>query len=665
MKNKLIDPPKAKQLDQLHRQQQLQMIFDSLPVMIWYKDGHNKIIRCNKLAAAVRGLTIEQMENHYTEEIYPDEAANYLADDLEVINSGEQKLGIVELHQTASGEKIWVRTDKIPYTDNEGEVIGVIVIALDITQLKRTEEELVRSISLLQAAFESTADGLLVVNREGKIIRFNRKFQDMWGVSDETLASGDDEQAVLAILDQLKDPEIFFDKVKELYNQPEIASYDFLEFKDGRVFERFSQPQWIEGKSVGRVWSFRDVSEQKWAERFLRTRHNVTTILAEAPSLAEVAKNILHTIGENLQWEVGLLWIVDATTAQLSCVDSWHMPLTPFNELVTNAKQKKFAFDIATPEHILATKKSIFLLRTIRDLKIKPVTRSLNGQNMPLGNYGFPIMHEGKILGVIEFFSRDNRPPSEPLHKMMFDIGHQIGQYMERKQAEEQLRSSSEQLRRVFIHLQSIREEERTNIAREIHDELGQNLTALGLDITWLQNRLPDNDKALLDKTKTISNLVDTIIRSVQRISTELRPSILDNLGLIAAIQWQLQEFINRTNIDCKLKNRVGSISFDQARATAVFRIFQESLTNIARHANATKVSINLSLKDGNLLMEIKDNGCGITSQQIKGLTSLGVIGMQERAMALGGGVIISGTTGKGTIVRVKMPTKPIDPDLY
>jgi PAS domain S-box-containing protein len=226
----------------------------------------------------------------------------------------------------------------------------------------------------------------------------------------------------------------------------------------------------------------------------------------------------------------------------------------------------------------------------------------------------------------------------------------------ERKKAEKELEMSRENLRNLAAHLQSIREGERTAIAREIHDELGQELTALKMDLSWLQKKLHQNEKPLFDKTKATLQLTDSIIKTVKRISTELRPGLLDDLGLSAAIEWQAEEFRKRTGIKCRVVLVPEEITLDRERSTAIFRIFQETLTNIARHARATKVAVNLKEKDDKLILSVKDNGRGITRKQISNPTSFGLIGMQERAHFLGGEVIINGIKDKGTTVLASIP---------
>jgi signal transduction histidine kinase len=202
-----------------------------------------------------------------------------------------------------------------------------------------------------------------------------------------------------------------------------------------------------------------------------------------------------------------------------------------------------------------------------------------------------------------------------------------------------------------------VRERESTRIAREIHDELGQILTALKMDLSWLNKRLTNGQKALREKTKSMSKLTDMIIRAVQRISTELRPGILDDLGLIPAIEWQAQEFQDRTDIKCEITIDNGEIDLDQDRSTSLFRIFQEALTNVARHANATKIKVSLKERPDKLLLKIEDNGRGITEEQISDPKSFGLIGIRERIYPWGGEVNIKGIWNEGTTVTVILPT--------
>jgi two-component system sensor histidine kinase UhpB len=230
----------------------------------------------------------------------------------------------------------------------------------------------------------------------------------------------------------------------------------------------------------------------------------------------------------------------------------------------------------------------------------------------------------------------------------------------EHKQVEEELHSSREQLRDLTSYLQSVREEERTNIAREIHDELAQVLTALKMDVSWLDNRLPRDQMPLIEKTRSMSDLINTTIQTVKRISAELRPGILDDLGLVAAIEWQAEEFQHRTGIVCRVIIDPEELTVEKDRSTAIFRIFQETLTNVSRHAGASRVTVRLREKNGMLSLMVRDNGKGITKKQILDSKSFGLIGMRERVHPWGGAVDIKGIPGKGTTVLVDVPARSV-----
>jgi PAS domain S-box-containing protein len=226
----------------------------------------------------------------------------------------------------------------------------------------------------------------------------------------------------------------------------------------------------------------------------------------------------------------------------------------------------------------------------------------------------------------------------------------------ERKRAEKELANSREQLRALSRYLQAAREEERTFIAREIHDELGQELTALKMDLAWLTKQLPQEQSLLIQKTGAMSDMVDGTIQTVRRVASQLRPGMLDDLGLVAALEWQAGEFQSRTGITCKLDLPEGLSTLGKDQATAMFRIFQETLTNIGRHAHATKVRVALKEQPGCIDLVVRDDGIGITEDQLNDPRSLGLTGMRERVQAFGGTLQFKSVKGKGTSVRLRMP---------
>jgi PAS domain S-box-containing protein len=231
----------------------------------------------------------------------------------------------------------------------------------------------------------------------------------------------------------------------------------------------------------------------------------------------------------------------------------------------------------------------------------------------------------------------------------------------ERKQAEEAQRATSEQLRALSASLRSAREEEGARIARELHDELGSALTGLKWELESIGKLCSEADNQLAsstlqEKITGMKELIDATITTVRRLSSELRPSILDDLGLVAALEWQAQQFTTRTGITCQFDSFVDDTEVSREQATALFRIFQEALTNILRHAQATSVAILIEEEAKELILEIKDNGRGITKDESSGSQSLGLVGMRERAQLVGGRLTLTGGAGKGTVLTVRVP---------
>jgi signal transduction histidine kinase len=222
------------------------------------------------------------------------------------------------------------------------------------------------------------------------------------------------------------------------------------------------------------------------------------------------------------------------------------------------------------------------------------------------------------------------------------------------QRAEAELQRSRAELRSLSGHLQEARESERAGIAREIHDELGQMLTAMKMELSWLTKRLPQGP--LVEKTAVISGYVDSTIGTVQRISAELRPGILDDLGLAAALEWQAQDYQKKTGIRCEVRSSFDCGTLERRRSTALFRIFQETLTNIYRHAGATSARVTIEGEGDLLVASVEDNGRGVTEEEMASPASLGLIGMRERVGQFGGEVTLSRVAAGGTLVRVTIP---------
>jgi len=267
-----------------------------------------------------------------------------------------------------------------------------------------------------------------------------------------------------------------------------------------------------------------------------------------------------------------------------------------------------------------------------------------------------PLTFNGTVTGVLETINKVGGDLTGHDLEMLTAIASSAAIAIENARLFEEVRSTRELLRGLASHQQVAREEERARMAREIHDEFGQALTALKMDSVWLAKRLPKGQPVLRQKVDSMLELIDGTIQMVRRIATELRPGLLDDLGLAAAIEWQAQDFAERTGIESELRLSDANIVLDRDLTTAVFRIFQETLTNIIRHAEATQIRVELDDRLNELVLIVQDNGKGITKGQISDHTSLGLIGMRERARFWGGDVEFRGTPGQGTTVTVRIP---------
>jgi signal transduction histidine kinase len=269
--------------------------------------------------------------------------------------------------------------------------------------------------------------------------------------------------------------------------------------------------------------------------------------------------------------------------------------------------------------------------------------------------------------------SREERERSREIAEMNRSLTAEVA---ERKRVEEELQNAHDelesrveertrevnaaydQLRMLSARLEFVREEERRRISREIHDELGQALTGLKMDLSWLAAKPPEDRQSLVDKVAPMLDLVDGTVQTVRRISTELRPGVLDDLGLVAAVEWLVEDFRTRSRIECRFMSGLKGAAPDPELSTALFRILQEALTNVIRHAHASRVTINIQEDAGMILLEVEDNGKGITERDISDPRSLGVLGIRERVLLLGGDAHFSGSEGKGTVVTVRVPLK-------
>ena len=483
----------------------------------------------------------------------------------------------------------------------------------DITDRKQAEEALRQSEEKYREIIENMQEGYHEVDIKGNFTFFNESMRKIIGYEREELLGMNNRQYA---------DEENTRKVYQVYNRIYRTGEPVKNFewqiirKDGdrRDIEvSLSLIRDTEGHPTGFRGIVRDTTERKIMEDSLRKSEE------QYRSLVESTKDSIYLLDRDLRYLFAnntYLGVMGFTLQQL--IGRSYSEIHPF-------PSDSFPGYV---NHVFETGESTeFEYKSFRDNK--PFLRTLS-----------PVRGEqGKTIAITVISK---------------DVTHL-------KKAENTLREYQRQLRALMGRIQAAREEERIMIAREIHDELGGALTGLKIDISYLAAILPkmrDTAKrnSFVNKLKDMTNLIDETIHTVRRMITDIRPSILDDFGLIAAIEWQAQEFQKRTGIECEFISSLEDIRFGEQHSTAVFRIFQESLTNVIRHATATKVTVSLCKEADRLILKVADDGKGITEEKISDPKSLGLLGMRERALFLGGTVNFSGEPWKGTTVSVYIP---------
>ena len=514
------------------------------------------------------------------------------------------------------GSRIWVSENVRVVCDPDGAAVYYEGFTEDITERKRSERALRESEERFSKAFHSSPAALsIVLLEDGRLLEVNAAFLRMTGYSREEIIGRTTLEAGL-----WASPDCRMTMAQTLRESGSLNGLEIRyrrksgEFRDGLLSVDLIE---LQGESCV-LGIAQDITERKQAEEELKMRE---AQLTDAQRLAHLGSWEWDLATNTVNWSDEMFRIWGLNPREF--VGSYE---TVF-QLVHPGDRESVA---ACIEKAIQDHQSYKLECRI----IRPdATRRI-------------VQARGAV--VVDEAGRAIR---------MFGTVQDI---TERKLAEDEIKATNDLLRALSAKLQSAREEEGARIARELHDELGSALTSLNWGLEEVDKKLTAVDHvdvpALRQKIETMATLVDTTIDTVRRISSELRPTVLDDLGLVEAIEWQAQQFQAQTGIIYQSDCSVGDIDLNREQSTAVFRIFQEALTNILRHAEATRFASTLKLEANNLVLIISDNGKGITANEVSRPQSLGLLGMRERAHLVGGEINITGTEGQGTVITVRVP---------
>ena len=663
----------------------LRALIRSSPLATFALDLEGRVKMWNHAAERIFGWSEQEILNRPFPILStnPEEERTILQ---KLVSEGKGFTGLEARRCRRDGSLIDLSISIAPLPGAGPKITGMIAVVADISDRKKTEEALRKSEERFHLITRATNDTMWDWDLVMNTVWWNENFHTFFGYRPDEIEPGV-ESWTNRIHPEDKDRVIA--GIHKVIDSGEQFWSDEYRFRRGdgsyaTLFDRGYVVHDQTGRPVRMIGAMMNITERKQAEEALRIKTEQLATVTDAMTAYldnrdwnETSSLLLRSALRQTQSEYGFIGVVvEGPAFRILAIEG--IDLGPI-------KNRSFYADALRTdggqEYLELHRFDNLFGKVIQSGKIvlsnnaaaDPRSGGIPPGHPAMRNFlGVPIIRENQVVGMIGIANRPggySGTEQAGLEILSHATGilydnyrrreREIALENQRRNVEKELRHSQEQLRNLSSRFNAIVEEERTRISREIHDELGQLLTILKMELSWLKKRLPKKEEALRERTKSMAKLVDTTVQTLRKISTELRPGVLDDLGLTAAIEWQVQEFQARTKLRCSLNVHPEEILLDPDRSTAVFRIFQETLTNIVRHANANEVKISLVKREDELTLEVKDNGKGITQNQITNSKSLGLLGIRERALLWGGSVQISGLPGKGTTVTVRIPLDP------
>ena len=619
----LRDITKSKQIQEILRQnkERLQLVLKGADLGMWDWNLQTGEVVFNQRWAQMLDYSLNEIEPHvgsWEKLVHPDDMPE-ITELLNIHFEGKSPFYESEHRlRTKSGDWKWVLDrGKVVQWDPNGKPLRMAGTHLDITEQKNITRQLEESKTNLRSFFDSVENLLSVMDMQGNIIEINQSLRERLGYNEKELIG----KNILTL-----HPEQFHQQAKETVRQmiegkAKTCSLPLIT-KDGRHIP--AETYIVKGCWSGQEVLFgvsKDISKLKESEeKFSRAFHSSATLMAistiESGRFIEVNDRFLQTLDYSREEVIG------KTSEELGLF----VDLSQRNDVTQKIQKQGFA----------------------RDCELKIRTKQGEVRNA-LFSADILYLQDDKYFLTVANDITELRKSQNKLRKAHDTLEEKV------QQRTEQLQKSQRQLRELYSRLQTVQEKERKQISREIHDELGTVLTGFKYDLSWVQRKITNPSAVITEKINTMSKTVDSIIETVQKICAQLRPGLLDDMGLAAAIEWQADKFAEMAGFVCKT-DLDENIDLEQDCSTVLFRIFQELLTNILRHAKADKVQISLKQQGSKVFLEVEDNGIGIGKEQILDSRSLGLVGMRERVIIYGGSFEIKGSPGEGTIATVIIP---------
>lgn len=607
-----ITRQKADEEELKHSNERFLMIASTTNDAIWEWDLQTGALWANEMHQHLYGLTIHDpvpVKEQWEERIHPNDREGILAMQDEALAS-QTNIFISEYRfRKTQNEYIHIFDRCYIVRNNQGEPVRMTGSMMDISEQKKAEEIIRRSNERFELIAKTTNDAIWETDLDTGETWGNEMHQQLYGLTmnDPVPNVSEWEKRI-----HPHEREDILQSLREALDSKEniwINEYRFLTVKDKwiNIYDRTYILRNEKAKPVRLIGSMMDISERKKVEKALQQSEEKYRTLVEQA-----------TDGIFIADQTGRFHIVNTAGLIMSGYS--------FKEL-----RNMTIYDLVEPEDLKTNPFRFAEMRSVKGIRAERKMLCKDGSITDV-EVNAKLLSDDRFLAFIR------------------DI-------TDRKKAEEELKTSYRSIRKLTSYLQNIREEERTHIAREIHDELGQQLTVLKMDLSWLNKRIAHYaDDMVTNRMNEVLNMLNETVNAVRRISSDLRPSLLDDLGLIAALEWQLSEFQKRSGIQTFFDADEIELNLSKEISTGLFRILQESLTNVVRHAQASEIRVYVKLHDQTLILQIEDNGAGFEIEKIKSKKTLGILGMQERTLMMGGQYSITSNKVGGTVVKVTVP---------
>jgi len=584
------------------------LLMENSGLGIGYYGLDGKILMFNQQAIINLGGKAEDYIGKNVTAVFGKEAGQIYIDRFKLVLASERPLKY-EDYVNLDGKPSWYMSTHTRILDKNGNVDGIQVIADNITQKKIAENTILEKNANLTAIFENTKDMIASRDKKNCLVAFNTPFKEIVRkLYNAEAVTGLNTLKYLKKKDEIKWNGILNDVLNGIVYKSEF-DWDFGN-GDIRTYTISYQPIILNGEIIGTLETNRDITESKRADDKIREGYLYARSLIEASLDPLVTINIAGKITD-----------VNVATEKITGLKRENLIGSDFADYFENPDKAKTGY------------KTVFSEGEVKDYPLTVLHKS--GRRIDVLYNATLFKNEyGEVQGV-------------------FAAARDITKL---KKTEEELRKSKKMLEKLNQHLLEVRENERNQIALNLHDDLGQKLTAINLDIAWLKSRIGVQSKSVREKFEEMSSMIKETVESIRETSSLLRPAILFDLGLVPAIKSQLGKFEKQTGIKCHFYFKPEEFDIEERVALILYRILQESLTNIARHSGASATEIDLVMLKNKIEMIIEDNGKGIAKDKVNSLESMGIAGMKERVKSANGKIIIRGENGAGTRIEVKIP---------